>query len=512
MAGMKTFLKELQRRRVYTIGVAYVVVAWLLLQVADTVFPIYDAPGWVLKAFATLLFLGFPVALILAWAYDMTPGGIERTKRLAESSEDDLKETKQQGPARDSFAAVELPTGPSIAVLPFRNLSGDAKQDLFAEALGGDIITGLTRSSHLFVLTAGATAGIETDKQESKQLGAKLGVSYMLRGSVQKSGDALRVSAQLMDASNGVQIWSQNYDRELSAENMFTVQDDIREQIVATLSDMHGVIYSTQAQKNVHRPTSSLNAYECLSVALAYDKYISPENHKRARESLERAIELDPQFDEAWSHLSWIYTDEHVFGFNPLPGSMERALEAAQRAIRLAPGNYHNHWLLSRVHYFMGDRDLFLAATQRALELNSSDGTTLGLIGMYIAWAGEWDRGMEMMSKAKLLNPNYPDYYHLVFGSADFAKHEYSNALKELQKANLPDFPLCQMLLTSCYALLDRADDASRQLEDLRRIQPGITQQFALESLGMSFPFQPELVDTVVAGLAKAGLNGDGQS
>ena len=494
---MSGFFKELKRRKVYTVAVAYVVVGWLLLQVADVVLPIYDTPDWVLRTFTTLLFLGFPIALVLAWAFDISSAGIVKTADEPEDAED---------------AAIELPAGPSVAVLPFENLSGDPDQDLFAQALTGDIISGLTQSSHLFVLTAGATAGIDHDGLDITGLGKQLGVSYLLEGSVQKSGNTFRVSATLMDASNGVQIWSQNYDRELSAENLFTLQDDIREQIVATLSDLHGVIYSTQGQKNVHRPTDSLNAYECLTVALAYDKYISEENHLLARDSLERAIEIDPQFDGAWAHLSWIYTDEYVHGFNPLPESMKRALAVAQKGVRLAPGNYHNHWLLSRVHYFLGNRELFLAEAQKALELNSSDGTTLGLIGMYTAFTGDWDRGIDMMSKAKLLNPNYPDYYHLVFGTAAFARQDYENALGECQKAGLSDFPIFQMFMTATHAWLERHTDASRQLEEWAQVQPGVTLDTARESLEKFFPFLPELVETLMQGLDKAGLPSGCQS
>ena len=494
---MQGFFRELKRRKVYTIAVAYVVVAWLLLQVADVVLPIYDTPGWVLRTFATLLFLGFPIALVLAWAYDITTKGVIRT---------------EPGPIDEQETTIDLPSGPSIAVLPFENLSGEADQDLFAQALTGDIISGLTRSSHLFVLSAGATAGIDHGDLDIIGLGKQLGASFLLQGSVQKSGDALRISAALMDSSNGVQIWSQNYDRELSAENLFTLQDDIREQIVATLSDLHGVIYSTQGQKNVHRPTDSLNAYECLTVALAYDKYISGENHLLARDSLERAIEIDPQFDEAWAHLSWIYTDEYVHGFNPLPEPMERALAAAQKGVRLAPGNYHNHWLLSRVHYFMRDEERFLAESQKALDLNSSDGTTLGLIGMYTAYTGEWERGIDMLSKAKLLNPNFPDYYHLVFGSAAFAGQEYEKALGECQKAGLTDFPLFHIFMTASYAWLERNADAVRQLAEWQQVQPGITQDSAREALEKFFPFLPELVETLMQGLDRAGMPAGSQS
>lgn len=489
---MRNFFRELQRRKVYTIGVAYVIVGWLLLQVADTVLPIYDAPEWVLRTFTTLLFLGFPVALVLAWIYDLSNGKIVRTPDEPEPAMDDI---------------IELPTGPSIAVLPFRNLSSDSDQDLFADALCGDIVSGLTQSSHLFVLSAGATAGMGEEDLDAMETGAKLGVNYLLKGTVQKSGNLLRVAASLMETTSGVQIWSQNYDRELSAENLFIIQDDIREQIVATLSDLHGVIYSTQAHRNVHRPTNNLNAWECLSVALAYDKYISRENHLRARESLERAVDIDPEFDEAWAHLSWIYTDEYVYGFNPLPDPMKRALAAAQKGVRLAPGNYHNHWLLSRVHYFMGQRDLFLAEAQNALDLNASDGTTLGLIGMYMAFSGDWDRGLAMVEKAKLLNPNFPDYYHLDTGCGAFVKGNYQDALDQMLKANLVDFPLFQIILIATYARLNRSEDAYRQLEDLQRIQPGTTREIALQILQKMFPFQPEFVEDVMGGLAAAGLD-----
>jgi len=505
---MRDFLRELKRRKVYTIAVAYVVVAWILLQAAATVLPIYDTPGWVLKAFTTLLFLGFPVAVILAWVYDITSKGVVRTEPAEDHAEDELRSESDTltGPIESTDDAIELPSGPSIAVLPFLNLSSDSEQDLFAQALGGDIISGLTQSSHLFVLAAGATAGMEEPAQDLVEMGKKLGVSFLLQGSVRKAGETLRISAQLLDAANGVQLWSQNYDRQLSADSLFAVQDDIREQIVATLSDLHGVIYSAQSEKNIHRPTSSLNAYECLSVALAYDKYLSEENHLRARESLERATEIDPEFDEAWSHLSWIYTDEWVWEFNPLPDSMTRALDAARHAIQLAPKNYHSHWLLSRVYYFMQDRERFLASSKRALELNSSDGTTLGLIGMYTAFSGEWERGTEMINKAKLLNPNYPEYYHVALGSAEFARADYSAALQELQKASIVDWHLLQICLTATNAMLGREQEAAQHMERCRQLLPNLTPDRAREFISKTYPFVPDYVETVVDGLKKAGL------
>jgi adenylate cyclase len=491
---IKEFLRELKRRRVYTVAVVYAAVAWLLLQVASILFPTFGAPPWVMQVFTVFLVLGFPAALVLSWAFDLTPAGVVRTDAAA--------------PADLPAASVptELPGGPSIAVLPLRNLSGDPAQDLFAEALTGDIISGLAQSSHLFVLASGAASEADSRDPDVIGLGHRLKVDYLLRGSVRKSGEQLRVAVQLMNTGNGVELWSQNYDRQLSAASLFAVQDDIRQQIVATLSDLHGVIYSRQTEQNVRRPTDSLNAYECLSVALAYDKYISEENHLKARESLERAITIDPEYDEAWAHLSWIYTDEYVYDYNPQPDPMPRALEAARKAIRLAPRNYHNRWLLARVHYFMDDREQFLAESRRALQLNANDGTTLGLIGIYTAWCGLWDEGMAMMDKARQLNPNFPDYYHLAAGMAEFARGNYLVARNEMLKADLPEWLLTHVLLAATLGRLDQPEQAGPHLQALEQLSPGFGLDDARAFLRKMFPYLDDMNADVLRGLSAAGL------
>jgi len=486
---MKRLFQELRRRHVFNVGAAYVVVAWLALQVADLILPIYNAPAWILPAFTTLLFLGFPVALLLAWAYEVTPDGVKL---------DDETQTIRSDADKDE--ALTLPPGPSISVLPFRNLSTDADQELFAQAMTNDIVTGISQSSGLRVISTGS-AGSDVDVNPI-EFGKRLGVRYLLQGTVNKISDQLRVTAQLTDTESGTQMWSANYDKELTANNLFHVQDDIREQIVAALSDLHGVIFSSETKRNVHRPTASLNAYECLSVALAYDKYLSEEYHLRARESLEKAVELDPDFDQAWSHLSWIYTDEVVFGYNPLPDSMERALKAARRSIELAPTNYHDRWLLSRVHYFSGDKDLFFAEAEKSLNLNSNDGTVLGLIGCYMLLAGEWQRGVALVEKAKVLNPNHPDYYHWFLSAADLHEHDYAGALKKLQKMSFFEWPSALLFLVSTNALTGNMSEAARYQEILDRVLDNPTLEDARVHLVKMIPYADDVVDTVMGGLS----------
>ena len=487
---MKRFFQELKRRHVFRVGAAYVVVAWLALQVADLILPIYDAADWLLPAFATVLFLGFPVAVVLAWAYEITPGGI----RLDETTQTSRSES-------DEDDALALPPGPSISVMPFRNLSTDADQELFALAITNDIVTGISQSSGLRVISTGAS-GSSIDKDITPlEFGRKLGVRYLLQGTVNKFSDKLRVTAQLTDTNSGTQMWSANYDKELTAINLFDVQDDIREQIVATLSDLHGVIYSEETKKNVHRPTASLNAYECLSVALAYDKYLSEEYHLRARESLEKALELDPDFDQAWSHLSWIYTDEVVFGYNPLPDSMNRALKAARRGIELAPADYHNRWLLSRVYYFSGEKDLFFVEAEKSLSLNSNDGTVLGLIGCYMLLAGEWQRGVALVEKARMLNPNHPDYYHWFLSAADLHRQDYAAALQRLHKISFFEWPPALLFLVSANALNGNLDEAVRYQEMLDKVMRNPTLDDAQKHLVKMIPYADGVVETVMTGL-----------
>ena len=397
----------------------------------------------------------------------------------------------------------ELPPGPTIAVLPFRSLSEGSNEDLFAQAMTNDIVTGLTQTSALRVT---ATSGEKSDGEDALNpvtVGKALGVRYVLKGTVNRHEDQLRVSAQLTDTRNTQQIWSARFDEDLSAKNLFGVQDEICQQIVATLGDLHGVIYSRETEKNLRRPTESLDAYESLSVALAYDKVLSEEYHLRARSALEHAIEVDPEFYQAWSHLSWIYTDEDVFGYNPLPNSMERALNVARRAVELVPSNYHSHWLLSRVHYFSGEKDQFFAEAEKSLVLNSNDGTTVGLIGCYMLLAGEWERGAALIKKAQVLNPQHPDYLHWFLSAADIHNHDYPEALVKLRKMSFLEWPMALLFLISVCALCGNLEEARRFHGALERLLGEVTLEDAELRLRKMIPYSDELVAKVLSGIGK---------
>ncbi|MCG8607676.1 protein kinase, partial [bacterium] len=249
----------------------------------------------------------------------------------------------QDGPGIFVMPAIGGPArkvGATAAVLPFRNLSGGNNEAFLADGMTEDIINGLTQNSTLLVIASNSVFKYKGQLPELGELRRDLGVRYVLQGTVRQAGDKLRVAAQLLNAVDGAQMWSQTYDRDLSTRDIFQLQDDIRERIVSTIGDLHGVIYAAGLQEVSRLPTESLDAYECLFTATSYDRNLTEETHLRARESLERAVELDPEFAEAWGYLSWIYTDEYVKEYNLKPDSMVRALSAARRSVELAPSSH----------------------------------------------------------------------------------------------------------------------------------------------------------------------------
>jgi len=392
---------------------------------------------------------------------------------------------------------------PSIAVLPFRASSADPDLLAFATDLMEDIIDGIDRSSEMLVIPASSTLPYKGQEIDVRSTGRDLGARHVLQGTVRRGGQRLRLSVQLADSDSGAQTWSQRYDRDLSDDDLLDIQDDLSAQIVSTVTDFHGVIYEAERQRIEGRPIDSLDPWECIFATTPYDKFLTAEHHLRARAALERAVELDPQFALAWAYLSWVYTDEVVLAHNPRPDSMTRALSAARRGVELNPTSGMARWLLGRVYFFMGEPDRFLIEAEKTYALNSSDGTIVGLLGLYTALSGRWQKGLELLQRAMHLNPAYPGYYHWLFSCDRLRTGEYEAALAEWRRSNMTngnliwDGPLCATL-----GHLGRASEAS---EILATHHDGIDLA-TVRSAYELWNFRDELMDELLAGLRKAGL------
>lgn len=500
------FLGELRRRKVFGVALAYALVGVGLIEAADLTFPRLTLPDWTVTLVVVLVLMGFPVALLLSWAFRVTPEDPTRTETAASgrgSAQRDMVAEDRVKPVRD-FDPLTLPKGPAIAVLPFHNLSGNQEDEFFTDGITEDIITGLTRFTNLFVIARSSTARFKGERVDVREVGRELGVSCALQGGIRRSADHLRVNTELVDASTGAHLWAERYDRDLTPGDIFQVLDDITNRVVATLAGAEGVLTRSGATKARAKPTNSLDAYEAVLRAFSYWDRQNPAEHLELRRVLERALVLDPEYAPAWACLSIFYLDEHRVGFNPGPEPLDRALEAARRATELDPTGHHSQHALAQVHFYRRERDAFFLAAQKAVRLNPNDCTVVAMMGLLTAYAGEWETGIAMLEKAMALNPYHPGWYYLPLAFHRYREREYEVALKEALKVDMPAYWPNHLILAAIYGQLRRPEEARAALKRLLQLFPSFEGR-AREELGKWF-FEEEVLEHLLEGLEKAGL------
>jgi adenylate cyclase len=405
-------------------------------------------------------------------------------------------------------AALALPQGPAIAVLPFVNLSNDPDQEYFADGITGDIIIELTRFPKLFVIGRNTSFQFKGQNVDVREIGRKLGVRYVVEGSVRKVDKDIRVTAQLLDATTGAHLWAETYERELTAENIFAVQDDIKNRIVSIIAGDFGVISRARMKDVAAKKTDSLDAYECVLIANAYDNLYTPEAHLRARTCMERAVELDPNYSDAWAWLGFLYADEYRYGFNPRPDSLDRALKASLHAVDVDPRSYWAHENLAHTYFTLRDVEQFFAEADRALALNSNSSTGLAGLGVRMVNAGAVDRGIKLMEKAIALNPDYPTWYHFPIFVYYYRQGSYEKALTEAQGMNLPGLLVTHLNLAAAYGQLGRGKEARAAIAKVLELDPNYPEKTRSEFDKWNNP--DDYIKKMMEGLRKAGLTEKG--
>ena len=399
-----TFLTELKRRKVYRVAVAYAIVAWLLIQAASILFPTFEAPLWVMKVFVTAVILGFPVALILAWAFELTPEGIRRAEEVAPREAKTPKAGRKwtaiivaaavlaaallafQFARTRSSPSAELPKqiapaagmDKSVAVLPFENLSSDKENAFFAQGIQDEIITTLSRISGLRVISRTSTARYSSAPENLPEIARQLHVTNVLEGSVQKAGDRVHINVQLIRADDDAHLWAQSYDRQLI--DIFGVEAEVAKSIAdslqATLSPQEKARVETKA-------TSNADAYVLYLRGRDYQR--RPDNllqdFQTAINFYDQAIKLDPKFALAHARLSATASVMYHF-FEPTENWKQKADAEALESLRLQPNLGEGHLALGLYHYYIeGDYDAALRELKLAAEVLPNDGD----VGLYIA-------------------------------------------------------------------------------------------------------------------------------
>ncbi len=437
---------------------------------------------------------------------DLPKGSYVPLFRAARPAEPAPPKARQDSEAPGDIAP-EYPKGPSIAVLPFENLSGDPSQEFLADGITEEIINALTRFPDLRVIARHSTFKYKGQPVDVRDVGRDLGVGYVLEGSVRKAGDMIRVTGQLIDAADGMHLFSDTYDRDLSAQNIFDVQDDISDHIVAAVGQPYGIIARAGARLSKGKAPHHLDAYDAVLRFYEYWVHPSLELHQSVRAGLERAVELDPGYASAWAALAETYMEELVFGYNPRPESdpLDRALDAAQRAVMLDPENSMAYHILSNTHFHRRELDEFDAAGTRAVALNPNHADMLSDFGIRLCCIGEWDRGRELADKAIALSPTHPGWFHGAAVLDHYRKGEYEAALAAAKQFRVPGLFWRFVLLAMCYGQLGRVEEGRAACDELTGIVPDFAEQ-AWTHL-TAWNFQEDFLQAVVEGLRKAGLS-----
>jgi TolB-like protein/Tfp pilus assembly protein PilF len=522
VSGKPSFLAELKRRNVYKVAVAYAVVGWLLVQIATQVFPFLEIPNWVVRLVIALVAIGFPIALVIAWAFELTPEGIKRTEDvdLAASARQPRKHAwifivivgaafsiglffigRYTGQNTASAARTELPAK-SIAVLPFDNLSRDPDNAFFAEGVQDEILTRLAKVADLKVIARTSTQRFKSAPENLPDIAKQLGALNILEGSVQKVNDQVRVNVQLINAVTNAHLWAEIYDRKLS--DIFAVQSDIAKTVADTLQ---AKLTGSEKQLMAAQSTTDTAAYELYHKGLSLWERRSGDNIPKAIAFYEQAISRDPNYALAYAGLAKSYILLPGYAGAEPRNAYPKAKEAALKGLRLDPNLAEAHTALGKVlflseidiagamreykraidlkpndataHHWLGNDSLTalgrfdeaIAEGKRAVELDPLSPVINADLGGSFYYARRYDESVRQYRKTLEIDPTF-FYTHFNLGIVLQATGDLSGAIAEYEKAKQlsSDHPFMSTLYAAAKAHAGDKDAAQRMLTELDKI------------------------------------------
>lgn len=396
--------------------------------------------------------------------------------------------------------SLSLPDKPSIAVLPFLNLSGDPEQEYFSDGMTEDLITDLSKLSGLFVISRNSVFLYKGKAVRPEQVSQELGVRYVLEGSVRKVGNRVRITAQLIDATTGYHLWAERYDREL--QDIFAVQDEVTQKIVAALQ----VKLTAGEQERVKRPpTKNLEAYDCFLRGLEYHSQRTQESNGHARQMFERAVQLDPHFAAAYALLGLTYLAEIAFQWDQSPLVIDKLLSLAQQAVTLDDSQPIAHEALAYAYLGKKQHAQAIAAAERTVALDPNSADACQTLGDILSFAGRPEESVTLIEKAMRLNPRYTASYLWSLGQAYRLVGRTEEAIVALQRAvaRNPDHITAHVMLAVSFCELGRVPEAQAEVAEILRINP----RFSLTVARERMPYKdPVALERVISGLQQAGL------
>jgi TolB-like protein/Tfp pilus assembly protein PilF len=370
--------------------------------------------------------------------------------------------------------ALPLSDRPAIALLPFNNMSGDPEQEYFSDGISEDIITALSKLRWFFVISRNSSFTYKGRSVHMKQIGAELGVRYVVEGSVRKSGDRVRITAQLNDVSTGSHVWAEHYDRKLT--DVFAVQDEITEAIVAAIEPQ---IYVAENFRSRRKPPNSLDAWDLVMRALSHYWRITREDNAVAQALLEKATAIDPNYGQALGVLATCHMFGVHMGWADITTAAPIAEQAALAAIMADSEDPWAHNALGSVYFSTRRLDNSLAEFELALQLNPNFSLALGYYGLALCYCGRWQEASEAAQRALRLSPRDPfsAIYYGVAAYAQFVGKNYAEAISLSREAIRlrGDFSGAYRVLTVAAGMAGQTEVATAALQELRRAQPNIS-------------------------------------
>ena len=497
--------QELLRRKVIRTGLSYSITAWLLMQVFDVILPVFEAPGWVLKVLIVVLLAGLPIALALAWSFEITPEQSGRARKphigvngylvvvltiaIGYLLFDKFYISQDSETGGETTQAIAS-SSKSIAVLPFKNLSANQEDVYFSDGVMEAILNELSLIRDLKVISRTSVEGYRNTKKPVTQIGQELDVAHVLEGSVQRAGDKVRVTAQLIETRNDKHLWSRNYDRSLS--DIFAIQSEIAQ---AISSNLELILTHAEQQMMINAPTSELRAYDLYlrgrhSSSLGF---FADRNVLEVRESLhhcQRAVELDPEFALAYTCLASSYLELGVSDFVPLDEWLPLATANIEKATELDPDAWQAYDVRAKISFSLGNLNETRRYSQKVLELNPNQADYLANVGLSLIWGdNEIERGVDMVLRSLELMPG---------SSVSFDPEDLVSTLQFLApdlvqglvgtKGCQPDQGLATLNTIASWAMFQRDFEAYRHCQELilgkndtpnNRINAGVANLFA---------------------------------
>lgn len=405
-----------------------------------------------------------------------------------------------------------LPTVPSVAVLPFDNLSSDSGQDHLAKGISEDLITNLSKDPDFFVIARNSSFMFSEKPVDIKRVGRELGIRYVVEGSVRRSSNAIRVTAQLIDAVSGRHIWAERYDRPL--EEIFDIQDSVTASIAATMMGSTGVIAQAETQRLKAKSPNSFTAYDYLMRGWAAWYRFTREDNEMARSLFQKAIEVDPGYARGYAGLAWTYAMDYQYDWTEdYKGAVEKVTALAHKAIELDDRDYRNYWALGWANLYQWDHERAIANYTKARNLNPNDAELMVEMASLLIYIGKPEEAIEQAKEAMRRNPLHEDWYYEYLGWAYEEAGRPEECITAFNRVLGPEPTVDQLwilrTLAACYASaeVNRMDEAQRLASKILELDPEFTMTKHQAYIEEVIPYANQgLIDRWITALARVGL------